>query len=53
MWKKAGRPLLPLVFWLAVWELLALAVDHRALGEAWALWRQTGEAAGLMDCLAF
>ena len=51
MWKKVGRPLLPLVFWLAVWELLALAVDHRALGEAWALWRQTGEAAGLMDCL--
>ena len=51
MWKQAGRILLPLAFWLAVWELLALAVDRRALGEAWALWRQTGEAAGLVDCL--
>ena len=51
MQKRAVRLLLPLLFWLAVWELLALAVDRRALGEAWALWRQTGEAAGLVERL--
>ncbi len=53
MRKKAGQVLLPLFFWLAVWELLALAVDHKALGAAWALWRQTGEASGLVERLLY
>ena len=43
--------LLPLLFWLLVWEGAALCAGHRALGEAWALWRESGDPSGLLTCL--
>ena len=33
--RKLLRRAAPLLFWLLVWELLALAVDRRALAAAW------------------
>lgn len=35
MGRKICRVMGPLLFWLLVWELLALAVDHRDLSAAW------------------
>ena len=42
---------MPLLFWLLVWEGAALCAGHRALGEAWALWRESGDPSGLLTCL--
>lgn len=43
--------LLPLLFWLLVWECAALWAGRRSLLEAWTAWRQAGDAAGLLRCL--
>ena len=43
--------LLPLLFWLLAWECAALCAGHRALGEAWALWRESGDPSGFLTCL--
>ena len=45
-----GR-LLPLLFWLLVWECAALCAAHRTLLPAWALWRETGDPSELLACL--
>ena len=45
-----GR-LLPLLFWLLVWEGAALCAAHRTLLPAWALWRETGDPSELLACL--
>lgn len=43
--------LLPLLFWLLVWECAALWAGHRSLEAAWTAWRQTGDISGLLTCL--
>ena len=45
-----GR-LLPILFWLLVWECAALCAAHRTLLPAWALWRETGDPSELLACL--
>ena len=40
--------LLPILFWLLVWEGAALCAGHRSLEAAWTTWRQTGDISGLL-----
>ena len=45
LWRRAA----PLLFWLLVWELLALAVDRRALAAAWT----AGDWGGVLEALRY